>query len=521
MIANSLVAAAMAYTTVSPLPTLLTDGGAPCMSLMCPGPENGSSPIDPTYCTVVVNTAGCVGPVATVAPGTTLSPFAPSPANVTSSPNSVTVTPTPGVSCTPIPTASLSISPTDTCLVTEEPAVTIYLSPSSADAFRSSFSDNPTTSIASSLLSLTTAQLQPSTSSPFISAGIMTSLSPLSVSSASIPSTTTTSTSSAAWTSTACVAFGVPDPVACPGGALNPSESSSPTSLPPSSSTTSANPAEPATSHLTSPSSASSTVSTTLSASWTAVSPALTSIPATASTSPANTTTPGPFVDHPYGRDHGHRHTAIAVPLAVGILILFLTAIFLWRRYHPSSFHTILDSIPGFGCFARWRKTREKNRQTRAIHRLGILTGDGRRFDGSGSVAGDTYARHLRKFEEDAARAKGRYSSDAGGQAPGSPFSTGNRSAKSGGTPRTPKLGSPWRYTPTKARSPRDMITPSSAESNRVYGSGRRTDSLQSWEETWYAMGTMGGREEEMGEEEMGEEEEAAGGPGQSWRKLV
>ncbi|OAP64634.1 hypothetical protein AYL99_00606 [Fonsecaea erecta] len=223
--------------------------------------------------------------------------------------------------------------------------------------------------------------------------------------------------------------------------------------------------------------------------------------PATASSSVANLTTAGPLVGHPHEGGHAHPHAVIAVPLTVGIIIFLLTAILLWRRYRPSSFHKILDSIPGCGCFARWRKTREKNRETLALHRLGILTGDGHRMGGTGLVAGDTYARHLRKFEEDAVRAKGKCSYDTNAQSPGSPFSTGKRSAKSGGTPRNLQLGSPWKYTPTKVAG--------------NSGRGPR-DSLESWEETWYAMGTTDGAAAK-GEQEEG----VTAGSGQSWRKLV
>ncbi|KIW79566.1 hypothetical protein Z517_06178 [Fonsecaea pedrosoi CBS 271.37] len=329
-----------------------------------------------------------------------------------------------------------------------------------------------------------------------------------SVSSVSDSSTTATSISSGVtWTSTACVAFGVPDPVACPGGALDPSGNSGTSSIASASSslseTTSVDSSlDPTPSDLPSSTSTSTSTSSTggtiFSVSSTDIAPAQTSASITASSSATNSTLPAPWIGHPQGRGHGHRNAMIVFPLIVGILIFLLMAIFLWRHYHPSSFHKVLDSIPGFGCFARWRKTREKNRQTRAIHRLGILTGDNGRFGGSGSVADDTYNRHLKKFEEDSARAKGKYSSDAGPHAPGSPFSTGNKSTKSGDTPRTPKLGSPWRYTPTKAGNS---------------GRNNETDSLQSWEEAWFAMGSIAGAARERGE---GEE----GAGGQGWRKL-
>ncbi|EXJ69926.1 uncharacterized protein A1O5_06999 [Cladophialophora psammophila CBS 110553] len=211
----------------------------------------------------------------------------------------------------------------------------------------------------------------------------------------------------------------------------------------------------------------------------------------------------------------------IIVPLSIGCLVLLLLSILLWRKYHPTSFHKILDSIPGLGFFARWRKTRENNRNIIAMKRLGMLTGDNNKGSAASRYAGgDTYARHLRKFEEDAARAREKYSFDTAGHAPTSPFSTGNRSAKSGGTPRTPKVGSPWRHTPTKAASNpgkgrRDVFTSSPSARNGEYGSSRENQnaeedrrSLESWEERWYALGS--------------ETEAAAGaGPGQSWRKLV
>ncbi|KIW92654.1 uncharacterized protein Z519_06501 [Cladophialophora bantiana CBS 173.52] len=471
----------------------------------------------------------CAGMAASAATGTTLSSFPSPDDNVTPSPDPVTSLP--ALSCAPGDSPCSLISPTATDLVTQG-SLTVSLSsllPSST--VQQSPSVNFSTFTANSSPAPSTGQVEPFTFTftsiiTTAATGTMSSLSAPSISLV-LPSTTTASISSLAWTSTACVALGVPDPAACPGGPLDPSggdASSSSTSHSASISITTSviSPAGSTASQLTSSSSTSRTTSTTLSSSLTALSPALTSVPATTSSPFSNTTAPGPPFDHPHGRGYGHPLAVIIVPLSIGCLVLLLVSILLWRKYHPTSFHKILDSIPGLGFLAQWRKTRKSNRNIIAMKRLGILTGDNNNGSAASRYAeGDTYARHLRKFEEDAARAREKYGFDAAGHPPTSPFSTGNRSAKSGGTPRTPKVGSPWRHTPTKApgnpaKGRRDIFTTASpsARSGGHGSSGEMRNakedrrSLESWEERWYALGT--------------ETEAAAGaGPGQSWRKLV
>jgi hypothetical protein len=221
--------------------------------------------------------------------------------------------------------------------------------------------------------------------------------------------------------------------------------------------------------------------------------------------------------------------------------------ILLWRKCHPRTFHKVLDSIPFCGCFGRWRKTREKNKQVRRMRSLGILTGDSDGLSGSGTGATDTYARHLKKFEDDAARAREKMSFETPTRTPGSPYTPGRKSRRSNSITALPKIGSPWKSpkpsTSTPSNESHDAIPLNTSpihNGTRAYGPFKRshpeTDSLQSWEEKWYALGSEQGTHETpsstikptiLGTKNGGhgmqsiDEFEAESGPGQSWRKLV
>ena len=240
---------------------------------------------------------------------------------------------------------------------------------------------------------------------------------------------------------------------------------------------------------------------------------------------------------------HGPHHAAIAVPMSIGTAAVLCIVVLLWRKYHPQSFRKILDSIPFFGCLGRWRKTREKNNQVRRMRSLGVLTGDNNGYGGSGVGTTDTYARHLKKFEDDAARARGKILFETPTRTPVTPFTPDPKLSRSGeGTPLS-KLGSPWRSPKGKqlsAGSQEPILwdsTPTKSSGRRDYGPFKRngnndTESLASWEEKWLAMGAKGTPSiataeppateavaEGHGMQQTVEAEDS--GPGQSWRKLV
>ncbi|KIW68410.1 hypothetical protein PV04_04359 [Phialophora macrospora] len=231
--------------------------------------------------------------------------------------------------------------------------------------------------------------------------------------------------------------------------------------------------------------------------------------------------------------------------MSVGMLLFFSILMLLWRKYHPRTFHKVLDSIPFCGCFGRWRKTREKNKQVRRMRSLGILTSDNAGLTGSGTGATDTYARHLKKFEDDAARAREKMSFETPTHTPGSPYTPGRKSRRSNSITALPKIGSPWKSPKhsTPSNQSHDAIPLNASPIHngaRAYGPFKRTraetDSLQSWEEKWYALGSehgtqgtpsstitsakSGTKNEGHGMQSI-DEFEAQSGPGQSWRKLV
>ncbi|OCT52403.1 hypothetical protein CLCR_10783 [Cladophialophora carrionii] len=229
--------------------------------------------------------------------------------------------------------------------------------------------------------------------------------------------------------------------------------------------------------------------------------------------------------------------------MSIGTLLFFSLLMLLWRKYHPRTFHKVVDSIPFFGCFGRWRKTREKNKQVRRMRSLGILTGENAGMSGSVTGAIDTYARHLKKFEDDAARAREKMSFETPTRTPASPYTPGRKSRRSNSITALPKIGSPWKSPKpsTPSNESHDAIPLNSSPMRngaRAYGPFKRTypdetDSLQSWEEKWYALGSehgtpssttkptiVGSKIEGHGMQSK-DEFEAESGPGQSWRKLV
>ncbi|KAJ9617221.1 hypothetical protein H2200_000942 [Cladophialophora chaetospira] len=261
------------------------------------------------------------------------------------------------------------------------------------------------------------------------------------------------------------------------------------------------------------------------------------------STASANSTGPAAIFGHGHF-GHGPGPAAIAVPMVVGTLLTLMVLTLLWRKYHPDSFHKILDAIPGLGCFARWRKTREKNKQVRRMRSLGILTGDNHGDDAPGSIGATTYHRHLKKFEDDAARAREKRSMDTPTRTPASPYTPGRKSKRTTSITALPKFGSPWKSPKPKASSEvfdTLILTASPARSTgpRVHGPYNRTydkaetGSLASWEEKWHAFGKEERKSDSTAnsvtplhngigngmQKTVGPEDES--GPGQSWRKLV
>jgi hypothetical protein len=220
----------------------------------------------------------------------------------------------------------------------------------------------------------------------------------------------------------------------------------------------------------------------------------------------------------------------IAVPMSIGVVLVFGMGFFFWRKIHPKSFHKVLDSVPFCGCFGKWRKTREKNKQIRRMRDMGILTGDNRRDGGSVLAAPDTYARHLKKFEDDAARAWEKKSLETPNRRqPVSPYTPVRKGRRDTDTTALPSLASPWKSIKAKVSSDGSPIaTPPKFSKNT---SNEDTVSLESWEEKWYAMGeksetagpsrtTPSITKDLHGMQRVdGSEDKTA--PGESWRKLV
>jgi hypothetical protein len=158
-----------------------------------------------------------------------------------------------------------------------------------------------------------------------------------------------------------------------------------------------------------------------------------------------------------------------------------------------------------------------------------ILTGDS---DGFG---GDSYERHLRKFQRDAARAKEKMSSDNARTAHDSPCTPRPSTNDNGSTSQIP---SPWKSPksgPSGEHAGYDLLTPPATAQARHYGSFKRQNddasSLESWEEKWYALGSPQASSSSTAKFQTGPgtpmassiliPDEAAAGPGKSWQKLI
>ncbi|EXJ91652.1 hypothetical protein A1O3_00202 [Capronia epimyces CBS 606.96] len=228
----------------------------------------------------------------------------------------------------------------------------------------------------------------------------------------------------------------------------------------------------------------------------------------------------------------GHSALVIAVPTVIGTAILLACIVLLWRRYHPSTFYRFLD--PFFYCFStpplglRWpapgmkrkSKTNTSDDDLVALRTVRSFRSDKRKkqfadpFLDTYTEAGelDTFTRHLRQYEEEAARAHKKFSFEAAPSTPLSGRRNTSTSADKGngsGSPRpwykpkasTAGLGSPMSKMRGQSSSNRSASTNNAksssendAERRSKYGkySTRFNDdtaSLESWEEAWFALG--------------------------------
>ena len=265
--------------------------------------------------------------------------------------------------------------------------------------------------------------------------------------------------------------------------------------------------------------------------------------PAAASDVPANTTMPAPpSNEHGHGPFHRAGPAIIALPMTFGTIFILIVLFYLWHKYRRDSFHKFFESLPGCGCLTRLRKTREKNKQVKRMRKLRILTGGNAGNEKSGQVAESRFHYHMKKFEDDAERARMKRSMDTPSRTPGSPY-TPTRKGKTGtGITALPRMGSPWK-SPKKASASDGVLLTSSPSPARSIGARNHglyqcpqdnadNSSMLSWEETWHALGkpkespstpssgTPLKKEGGHGMQEKVESEEESG-PGQSWRKLV
>lgn len=264
----------------------------------------------------------------------------------------------------------------------------------------------------------------------------------------------------------------------------------------------------------------------------------------TTSPTPAYTPASAPNVGHgdPSSAPQIDSHDSpakIAVPMSIGTVIALAAILFLWKHYCPRSFDTVCSFLCCCGRFSRWRKMREKNKQIQRMRNLGILTGDNDGYGGSGQTVTDTYARHMKKFENDAARAREKMSFDTARRATSSPFSPDHKTNDGNDITALPRIGSPWRSPKPRGPSQEDQdvfsstLSPAGGNRVRKYGLFRvpndETASMESWEEKWHALGSERGtptpdatptHNKGHGMQQTTQDEPQSG-PGQSWRKLV
>ncbi len=248
-------------------------------------------------------------------------------------------------------------------------------------------------------------------------------------------------------------------------------------------------------------------------------------------------------MEHGHGPFHRVSLAILALPMTFASLFILIILLFFWHKYRRDSFHNFWESLPGCGCLTRLRKTREKNKQVKRMRKLGILTGDTAGNEKSGEGGDSRFHHHMRKFEDDAERARMKRSMDTPSRTPASPY-TPTRKGKTGmNITALPKIGSPWK-SPKQATpgagGDRILLTPSPVRSigARNHGPYKRpqdnaeVSSLASWEEKWYALGepkephsspdSAEPLKKEGGHGMQGKDEiEEDAGPGQSWRKLV
>ncbi|KIX08934.1 uncharacterized protein Z518_00012 [Rhinocladiella mackenziei CBS 650.93] len=226
----------------------------------------------------------------------------------------------------------------------------------------------------------------------------------------------------------------------------------------------------------------------------------------------SNNSTISPFIPDPEKHGAGTRRILmIAVPTGIGTAALIVCLWWLWSRFCPASYNKFFDLFPSFGFLTT--KPKKKAAQP------GLLTGvrDG--------APGDTYARHLRQYEEEAVRVREKYSFDT----PSTP--------RTGNSISATRAGSPWWKPKIVIPSSHD-ISPGTGNNPRRYGPFRRnfnekTGSLESWEEKWFALGSdvdvsapsrpmMKTKDQTMNNgKDMDQSLGTVIGPGQSWRKLI
>ena len=208
----------------------------------------------------------------------------------------------------------------------------------------------------------------------------------------------------------------------------------------------------------------------------------------------------------------------IAIPIALGTVFFFVILLFLWRRFHKRSFDKCMSYCPGFATFHRWSETRSKNRETRKLR--GTYTGD---KDG---LTRSLHSRQFWKQQEEAGKEKEKQSFET----------TGSRWVAN----RNSRMYPLGRNTGHNMPSiPSETALASPTKRRGLYGpfTKAETESLESWEEKWFNLGseddlpepgagnaippTRGAPRHEREEEAYAPDFEAKRGQGQSYTKLL
>ncbi|KIV92772.1 hypothetical protein PV10_04038 [Exophiala mesophila] len=157
----------------------------------------------------------------------------------------------------------------------------------------------------------------------------------------------------------------------------------------------------------------------------------------------------------------------IVIPFLLGVIILILASLMLWRKLHRKSFDKFIRRLPLSETCIRLSQTRAKNRKTRQMVE-GTYTGDNDGFSDA------LYSRRMRKHTAEAEKAAMKRDLDM--------------ASPSLSTPRASRKASKiWRE--TKSTTTSSSSGTSHKVPDRAHVASASLASMESWEEKWHALG--------------------------------